>query len=58
MRFDGACAINFRPGFFNFGFNFYSNGSAYCACDHGGGQGARPTHRRPDSRFDGSCGGC
>lgn len=58
MRFDGACGINFRPGFFQFGFTFYSNGSAYCACDHAPPPGARPTHRRPDSRFDGSCGGC
>jgi hypothetical protein len=61
MQWDGACPITFRAGFFNYGFNFYSNGvDAYCSCDRGlpPGAYARPVHRRPDMRYDGSCGGC
>lgn len=57
MRYDGGCRINFRPGFFNYGQTFYSNGSAFCACDRSSPP-ARGVHRRPDSPFHGSCGGC
>ena len=61
MRFDGACGLSVGAGFFNFGFNFYSNGQGhYCSCDRGvpAGYGIRYLHRRPDMSYDGSCGGC
>jgi len=57
MRNDGACQLNYRPGFFSFGQTFYSNGSAFCACARSSPP-ARAVHRRPDSPFQGSCGGC